>query len=191
MTSADQIKQDLDFVANAVRRHDRDAGVPAIHFLWAAIVLVGFALPDFAPRTAGAFWFVAGIGGGLLSWWLGARDDRRSGLRDIERGKRYGLHWLIAGAGFVLCGLPMAFGRADLDSGASSFMLVAGLVYALAGVHLVRPLLWIGLLMLAAYAAMVIAAPPYAWTISGIVIAIGLVCAGVAARNLRKTDAMQ
>ena len=191
MTSADQIKQDLDFVANAVRRHDRDAGVPAIHFLWAAIVLVGFALPDFAPRTAGAFWFVAGIGGGLLSWWLGARDDRRSGLRDIERGKRYGLHWLIAGAGFVLCGLPMAYGRSDIDSGASSFMLVAGLVYALAGVHLVRPLLWVGLLMLAAYAAMIIAAPPYAWTISGIVIAIGLVSAGMAARTMRKTDAMQ
>lgn len=191
MTSADQIKHDLDFVANAVRRHDRDAGVPAIHFLWAAIVLVGFALPDFAPRTAGAFWFVAGIGGGLLSWWLGARDDRRSGLRDVERGKRYGLHWLIAGAGFVLCGLPMALGRADPGSGASSFMLVAGLVYALAGVHMVRPLLWIGLLMLAAYAAMIIAAPPYAWTISGIVIAIGLVFAGVAARGLRKTDAMQ
>src|SRR5687768_2270155 len=126
MTTADQIKQDLDFVANAVGRHDRDAGVPAIHFLWAAIVLVGFALPDFAPRTAGAFWFVAGIGGGLLSWWLGARDARRTGLNDSERGKRYGLHWLIAGIGFVLCGLPMMFGRVDPGTGATSFMLVAG-----------------------------------------------------------------
>ena len=191
MTTADQIKQDLDFVANAVRRNDRDAGVPAIHFLWAAIVLVGFALPDFAPRMAGAFWFVAGIGGGLLSWWLGARDDRQSGLRDLERGKRYGLHWLIAGVGFVLCGLPMALGRVEVGSGVTSFMLIAGLVYALAGVHLVRPLLWVGLLMLAAYAAMIIASPPYAWTISGIVIASGLLWAGFVALGLRKTDAMQ
>lgn len=196
MTTADQIKQDLirqdlDFVANAVRRHDRDAGVPAIHFLWAAIVLIGFALPDFAPRMAGAFWFVAGIAGGLLSWWLGARDARRTGFNDGERGKRYGLHWLVAGVGFVLCGLPMMFGQVEPATGASSFMLVAGLVYALAGVHLVRPLLWIGLLMLAAYAAMIIAAPPYTWTISGIVIAIGLVSAGIAALGLRKTDAMQ
>lgn len=190
MTSAEQIKQDLDFVANAVRHRELDAGVPAIHFLWAAIVLVGFALPDFAPRAAGAYWFVTGIGGGLLSWWLGARDARKSGFNDSERGKRYGLHWLVAGIAFVLCGLPMMFGRVEPGTGASNFMLVSGIVYALAGVHLVRPLLWLGLLMLAAYAAMIIAAPPYAWTVSGVVIATGLAWAGIVARGLRKT-AMQ
>jgi hypothetical protein len=186
MTPAEQLKQDLDYVSSAVRRRDYDVGVPGIYFLWAVLVAIGFALPDFAPRSAGAYWFFAGIGGGLLSWWLGARDARRGGVHDAELNRRIGLHWLFAGVGFLLCGLPMMFGRIDPDAGASSFMLIAGLVYGLAGVHLLRPMLWLGVLMLAAYAVLVIAAPPYAWTITGVVIAIGLAWAGVAARAQRR-----
>ena len=191
MTTADQIKQDLDYVASAVRRQDRCTGVPAIYFLWACIVLVGFALPDFAPQYAGAFWFVAGIGGGLLSWWLSRREARRCGVQDAELAGRITLHWLIAGAGFVLCGLPMMTGQVDPAVGVHNYMLVAGLVYALAGVHLLQPMLWIGSLMLAAYAVLVVASPPYAWTITGVVIAIGLAWAGIAARAERRVDAVQ
>lgn len=187
MTSADQIKQDLDYVASAVRRQDRSTGVPAIYFLWAGIVLVGFALPDFAERQAGAFWFVAGIGGGLLSWWLGERDARRTGINDVALGRRYGMHWLIAGLGFLLSALPMVTGRGDVALGASNFLLVAGLAYALAGVHLERPLLWSGLLMLAAYAVLILFSPPYTWTIAGIVIAVALAWAGLAAQRTRAT----
>ena len=175
MTSADQIKQDLDYVASAVRRHEHPLGPPAIYFLWALLVPVGFALPDFAPRSAGAYWFFAGIGGGLLSWWLGQREARRSGVKNDALSRRIGLHWIIAGVGFVLCGLPMMFGRIE----------------PAAGVHLLRPMLWIGSLMLAAYAVLVVASPPYAWTITGVVIAIGLAWAGIAARAGRRLDAAQ
>ena len=185
MTSADQIKQDLDYVASAVRRQDPCTGVPAIYFLWAGVVLVGFALPDFAPQYAGAFWFVAGIGGGLLSWWLGERDARRTGVNDVALGRRYGLHWTIAGVGFFLSALPMFAGRAEMGLVVSNFLLVAGLVYALAGVHLERPLLWSGLLMLAAYAVLVLFAPPYTWSITGVVIAVALTWSGLAAQRTR------
>ena len=188
MTHADQIKQDLDYVASAVRRQDRCTGVPAIYFLWTGIVLVGFALPDVAPQYAGAFWFVSGIGGGLLSWWLGERDARRMGVNDVALGRRYGLHWTLAGVGFLLSALPMIVGRAEAGTGASSFLLVAGLVYALAGVHLERPLLWSGLLMLAGYAVLVLFAPPYTWTITGIVIAVALAWSGLAAMRTRARD---
>ncbi|MCA1714620.1 MAG: hypothetical protein LC715_05740 [Gammaproteobacteria bacterium] len=189
MTTADSIKQDLDYVANAVRQRDRPNGVPAIYFLWAGIVLVGFALPDVAPQAAGVFWLVAAIGGGLLSWWLGDRAARKAGINDSEQGKRYGLHWLIAGLAFVLCALPAIFGRVEPGIGVSNFLLVAGIVYALAGVHLERPLLWSGLLMLAAYAVLVILSPPYVWTITGVVIAISLVWAGIAAMGKRDAAA--
>ena len=37
MSSADQIQQDLDYVASAVRRQDRATGVPSIYFLWAGM----------------------------------------------------------------------------------------------------------------------------------------------------------
>ena len=185
MTSADQIKQDLDYVASAVRRQDDCTGVPAIYFLWAGIVLVGFALPDFAPRLAYAFWLVAGIGGGLLSWRLGERDARRTGINDRVMGRRHGLHWLVAGGAFVVAALPMLTGAAAAGIAVANFLLVAGLAYALAGVHLQRPLLWSGLVMLAAYAVLVVFSPPYAWTLTGAAVAVALAWAGLSAQRAR------
>lgn len=191
MTHADRLKQDLDYLSRTVRHHERPVGTPAIYFLWALIVPVGFALPDFAPRSAGLFWFIAGTGGGLLSMWLGARDARRSGVNDRELGKRYGYHWLIAGIGFLLAALPVALGRAPVESAVGTFMLVAGLSYAFAGLHLNRPILWSGLLMLAAYALMMLFQPPYAWTFTGVAIAASLLWAGVSAQRQRKAGALQ
>ncbi|MEO7066454.1 MAG: hypothetical protein ABI114_06070 [Rhodanobacter sp.] len=186
MHSTDSLREDLDYVTSAVRQQDRTVGIPIIYFLWAMIVLVGYALPDFAPHLAGAFWFVAGIGGGLLSWWLASRDEKRRGVIDRATGRRWGLHWVIGGVGFFLSALPMLTGRVDPAFGATTFLLTGGLIYALAGVHLERPMLWSGLIMLAAYAVLVIFAPPYVWTISGIVIAFALCWAGIAAQRQRR-----
>jgi len=184
MTGTDHLRQDLDYVASAVRRHDRPGGVPSIYFMWAAIVLVGFALPDFAPQLAGPYWMVCGIGGGLLSWWLGAREERRSGTLDRDLGRRYGMHWLIGGVGFLVCWLPVLRG-APIELMAGNFLLVAGLVYSLAGVHLERPMLWSGMLMLAAFVVLSLFAPPYTWTITGVVIGVSLLWAGLASRRTR------
>ena len=185
MASTDNLRQDLDYVASAVRRNDRSSGVPSIYFMWAAIIAVGFALPDFAPTLAAPFWLVAGIGGGLLSWWLGERDARRRGVNDVALGRRYGMHWTIGGVGFFLSALPMITGTDDPGQVVSSFLLVAGLVYALAGVHLERPLLWSGLLMLASHLVLVLFAPPYTWSITGLVIAVALTWSGLAAQRTR------
>ncbi|HET8818680.1 MAG TPA: hypothetical protein VFM73_03980 [Xanthomonadaceae bacterium] len=185
MTSADQIKQDLDYVASAVRFHDRPAGVPGIYFLWACIVPVGFALPDFAPGQAGTYWLFASIGGGLLSWWLAERDARHCGILDAALGRRHGFHWLVGGVAFVLTALPLMAGRADPAMTVSTFLLVSGLLYALAGVHLDRGMLWSGLLMMAAYAVLVLFAPPYTWTITGVAIGLAMAWAGHTARRAR------
>lgn len=189
MASSDHLREDLDYVVGAVRHHDRPLGAPSIYFLWSAIVLVGFALPDLAPRAAGPFWLLVGTAGGLLSLWLGAREARRSGVNDTLQARRHGLHWAIGGIGFGLVALPMLLGRAEPAAVVPGFLLVAGLLYALAGVHLLRPLLWVGLLMLAAYAVMVVFAPPYAWTLTGIAISAGLLCAGIVAGSARKEGA--
>ncbi|MFP7722995.1 hypothetical protein [Lysobacter sp. A3-1-A15] len=183
-----RIQQDLDYVATAVRRHDQPLGVPAIYFLWAVLVPVGFALPDFAPRIAGPYWLVAGFGGGLLSWWLGARDARRTGINDTTDGWRHGLHWLVGGLGFLLCTLPGIVGRIPFSEAVPNFLLVAGLVYALAGVHLERPLLWSGLVMLAAFAVLTVFALPYTWTMTGVAIGLSLAWAGWSAQRAAATD---
>lgn len=185
MAVTESIRENLDYVASTVRRQEHGSGVPSIYFMWAAIVLVGFALPDFAPVAAGPFWFVTGIAGGLLSWWLGKRAGRKAGINDRATSRRYGWHWAIGGVGFFLSALPMITGRTDPAQGTAPFLLVGGLVYALAGVHLERPLLWVGLVMLAAYVVLVVFAPPYVWTITGAVIALSLVCAGLAAMRHR------
>ena len=185
MTTADHIKQDLDYVASALRRNDRPTGIPGIYYMWAAIVAVGFALPDFAPQLAGPYWMLFGIGGGLASWWLGARESRRTGHNDLELGKRYGLHWIIGGVGFTICWLPALGGNVSIQAITGNFLLVGGLVYSLAGVHLERPLLWSGLLMLAAFMVVSLFALPYTWTITGAVIALSLVWAGFSSRRHR------
>ncbi|MGQ4660383.1 hypothetical protein [Lysobacter sp. F6437] len=185
MTSTDNLRQDLDYVASAVRRHDRCSGVPSIYFMWAAIIAVGFALPDFAPTLAAPFWMVAGPGGGLLSWWLAARDERRHGTIDRAEGRRHGLHWLITGIAFLVCWLPVMRG-APIEAAVGNFLLVAGLSYALAGVHLERPMLWSGLIMLAAYVVLNLFALPYTWTLTGIAIGIALAWAGISVNRSRQ-----
>src|SRR3546814_201742 len=180
MTTEDRIRQDLDYVTSTVRRERVGRGVPAVYFLWASIVPPGFALIDFFPQSAGLYWCVFGIGGGALSWWLGMRDGRRHGFNDSALGRRYALHWAIAAAGFMLAMLPAAVGLVDVDGALPGFLLVGGLVYALAGVHLERPLLWVGVLMLAAYVVLVLLAPPHLWTVAGVMIALALVWTGIA-----------
>src|SRR3546814_17919663 len=108
------------------------------------------------------------------------RDGRRHGVNDSALGRRYALHWAIAAAGFMLAMLPAAVGLVDVDGALPGFLLVGGLVYALAGVHLERPLLWVGVLMLAAYVVLVLLAPPPLWTVAGVIIALALECTGIA-----------
>ncbi len=183
MPAIDQVKEDLHYVASAVRREERDDGIPAIYFMWAALVAIGFALPDFAPRWAGLYWFTVGPAGGLASWWLGARSGAKAGVNDAALGRRHGYHWLLAGAAFVLVFIPAFAGRIDAAAAATNVLLVAGLTYVLAGVHLEKPLIWSGLLMFGGYVALSLLDLPYIWTITGLVVAASLLLAGFTRLN--------
>lgn len=62
MSAADTLKDDLQYITNAVRRGEDDRGYAPLYFLWAGLIAVGFALPDFAPGLAvGIALLVAGI----------------------------------------------------------------------------------------------------------------------------------
>lgn len=183
MTAIDRVKEDLDYVTNAVRREDRDDGIPMIYFMWAVLVAIGFALPDFAPRWAGLYWLIAGPAGGLASWWLGARRGAQAGIHDAALGRRYAYHWLLAALAFVLVFVPALAGKVGVAAAATNLLLVAGLTYALAGVHLERPLLWSGVLMFAGYVALSLFELPYIWTTTGLIVAASLLLAGFNQRN--------
>lgn len=186
--ATEQLQQDLQYVANAVRRNERDTGEPAIYYLWAAIIAVGWSLPDFAPTLAAPYWIVFGIGGGLASWWYAARSARRRGTRDAALGRRWGWHWLIGGVGFAICWLPLVHG-APIQAIVGNFMLVAGLVYLFAGLHLERGLLGSGALILLGYVVLSLFPVRGVWTAAGILVALALVWAGVAAQRRRRIPA--
>ncbi|HVE49596.1 MAG TPA: hypothetical protein VNG69_08275 [Casimicrobiaceae bacterium] len=179
MTASDRVKDDLSYIAGIVRREDRDNGLPVINFMWSVLVGVGFALPDFAPRWVGWYWLIVGPIGGLASWWLGARQGQKAGVNDIELGRRYAYHWLLAAFAFVVVFLPALTGKVSPAAAATNVLLVGGLTHALAGVHLERHLLWSGLLLLGGYVALSVLQLPYVWTATGLIVAASLALAGV------------
>ena len=186
--STHSTQDNLAFVASVLRRRDTNCGVPAIFYLWSVLFLVGWALPDFAPRWTGPFWLVAGIGGGLLSWWLAARDEITRGEVDVELGRRYGFHWLICGAAFFGVFLPFMLGGHELDAYAAEllgrqFLLVCALAYGLAALHLERGLTLPATIMGVGYLVLNVWSPAYLWTTMGALIAIALAVAGLQARR--------
>ncbi len=186
MNTTRSAHENLDYVADVVQRENLASGTPSIYFLWAVIVLVGFALPDFAPKLAGLYWFICGTAGGFVSWFLAAHDAKAKGVHNKRLGRRYGFHWLVTGIGFILAALPMITGVIDPANGASLFLLVGGIGYCLAGIHLERGILPGGILMLVAYVLLLLVHPPYIWTLSGIAVAIALAWAGVNALRAAK-----
>lgn len=187
MTAIDRVKEDLDYVASAVRREQREDGIPVIYYMWALLVGIGWALPDFAPRWTGLYWIIAGPAGGLLSWWLGARKGAKAGINDAALGRRYAYHWLLVLLAFFLVFLPAVTGKVSADAAAINVLLVTGLAYSLAGVHLERPLLWSGLLVFGGYVALSVLELPYLWTTTGLVVAASLVLAGLTRRQREPT----
>jgi hypothetical protein len=179
-TKLDNLKDDLAFVRAAIDRGRDDRGTAPSYFLWAAIIGIGFALADFAPRLAWPFWLVAGIGGGIASVWLGHRYGARRGVQDPAVGRRHGAHWLLSG---IAMAVPMAaiwLGRVPAPVAAPMVLSTVGLAYALAGVHLHPPLRWAGYALLAG--AVVLLWPiPYAWTATGLTVALALALGGITA----------
>lgn len=182
MTSTEEMRQDLGYIANVLHRSDPVRGMPAIYWLWAAVTLVGFALPDFAPHYAGLYWVLAGPLGGLASFLIGWRSGVKSGEMDHALGMRYAWHWSLTGLACFLVALPLVNG-VSIHYVAPNFLLVIGLAYGLAGVHLERPLRWVGLLMMLGYVALTWPQFPYAWTATGLLTASALAYAGWQARR--------
>lgn len=168
-----QAREDLEYVRRVVRRSEASGGPRAIWYLWAVIAAVGFSLVDFAPARVPIFWAVAGPAGFLASVWLGWRHGRLTGQESRAEGRRHVMHWgaLLAGV-FLL--VPLAAGGALPGAGlGQAILLLVALGYFLAGVHLHRPLLWIGLLMAGGYVALFFL-DTYVWTGIGLLVGLGL-----------------
>ena len=188
MTKLDELKDDLSYVRGAVQRADHKRGPAAIYLLWAAITVVGFSLVDFFPEAVAIYWAAAGPLGGLVSFWLGWRDARRRGHGDVNVGVRHALHWIGMLVAIGMTVLLALTGRLEWDAVSPAILIIVALGWYLAGVHLDRPLLWLGLLMGLGY-VVILFVQVYTWTLLGVLIAVGLIVAALVARRDRGSKA--
>lgn len=169
MNDMHQVGEDLSFVREALRRSDERVSPPSVYVLWALIVFAGMPLFDISPRTGGMFWCFAGPIGGALSGWLGWRWSRRVGQESREQGRRHGLHW-TAMMFTILATVPLVpAGLVASPSLGRIILLIVAFGYFTAGIYLDRPMLWLGLVAFACYAAMFFVTS-YPWTLTGAVL---------------------
>ena len=192
MAIADEVHNDLHFVRQAVARRDGAAFSPvSILYLWASYVLVGYTLLDVAPRAAGWFFLIGGIVGGVASGVLGRRASLRLGEQDRQRGRRMALHWGGATllAFLALVGLSQVLPQMNGQAFGQLFVVMIGLIYFTAGIHLDRHFLWLGPVLMIG-GVVVGLFHHYGWTGLGIIIAVGLVAPTFFPRRERSVEPM-
>ncbi|MBT9160565.1 MAG: hypothetical protein AAGB97_05905 [Dehalococcoidia bacterium] len=187
MADMEQVKSDLGYLREVVRTSEQDPSLSVIYFLWAALCLVGFSLVDFAPRHVGLYWSIAAPLGFLTSCFLGWRHSRRQGQMHRDLGIRYGLHMFGMMVVIFLAAILGVIGAVCWQELSKLILLIIGLSYFLAGLHLERPLLWIGILMMVGYLALFVI-PAYGWTFIGALVAVALVSTGLIGRRKSGTS---
>lgn len=182
MHASEPTLNDLSYVKQALDR-DRSSPFPAsIAVLWAVICAVGFVLNDVAPANAGLYWAIASPAGFLVSCWLGYRAARAQGELDRREGMRWAMHF-----GTLLVALFVGASGAALGAFTGSQMgaialLINGVVFLLAGVHLARPLAWVGALMLGGVPT-VLLVERWQWTLVGAFVVVALLAVAATARR--------
>jgi hypothetical protein len=178
MAEIKQLQTDLGYVRDVVGRSGKSPSPAAIYLFWAPVILVGFALVDFAPRYVGLYWMIAGPVGAVVSAILGWRHSVKCGQLSRETGTRHALHWCGMLAVIFLAALLGITGGVTWDMASKIILLIVGFGYFLAGVHLDQPIMWIGLLLFAGYIALFFVTA-YGWTIVGVIVAAAMTAAAL------------
>ncbi len=174
-----KLEEDVSFVRQAVEERDEgEYKTLAIIVMWAVVLAVGYALNDFAMEYAPFYWMTAPVAGFLVSLALGARSDRKRGLRRPGLGARHALHWATIFFGGVAVIFIAVAHRFDGWVIAQLFALLTGVVFFLGGLHLDRRTLWPGVLLICGAAA-VDHIQPWPWTIVGLATSAALVASAL------------
>jgi hypothetical protein len=150
-------------------------GPRGVYVVWAIVSLIGFALLDFRPEWSAWLWPVAGLLGGVASWLLGYSAARRRG-EPFSQGWQHALLWTGATVALLMVTLAHRRGMLDQSAMAPVILLLLGFAFYTAGVFLIPRLLWIGLVVAACYVVQV-ALRGFSWSVTGGVVALGLLIA--------------
>ena len=187
MAQLSKLESDLGYVRSVVTRAETRPAPTAIYLLWAAIVVVGFPLADFAPRHTGTFWMIAGPVGWVISIIVGARAARARGEYDTRLGLRHMAHWGVMLLAVFMAVLLPARGVTSWEVMGPLALLIVATGYVMAGVHLDRLLLWPGLMMAVGFVVLLFGVG-YTWTVVGVLVAGGLVVSSLAGGRQRATE---
>ena len=169
---------DLGYVRNLVEQSDSPHSPATLYFLWAAIILAGFPLQDFAPQIVPLFWTIAGPAGFLISAAIGWRHSLKIGQMQRRTGLSYSYHFGAVLAAIFLAVPLISDGSITASSFGKFVVLILTLGYFLAGLHLERALGWVSLAMLIGYAVLLFV-PTYSWTITGLLVAVAMTVTGL------------
>ncbi|MGH9381498.1 MAG: hypothetical protein ACRD2Z_12900 [Thermoanaerobaculia bacterium] len=179
---------DLRYVRQALDRDRSSPFPPSIAVLWAGICGVGFVLNDVAPTSTGLYWAIASPAGFLLSCWLGYRTSRAGGELDRREGMRWALHFGTLLLAVFIAAVAVALGGFTGSQMGAVALLLCGVVFLLAGVHLARPLAWVGLLNLAGVPA-VLLVERWRWTLVGAFLAAAFLAVAFTGRRRARDGA--
>lgn len=172
--------RDLGYVREVVQRSEHRTMPPSILYLWAAISAVGFTIVDLAPRFAGWYWLAASLAGFAASMWLGSRGARAAGQESRAERTRHLLHWGGMLVAILFVPILASKGHVDGEGVGLLILLIVALGYWYAGVHLIPALRWMAAVAAATCLALAfVNGFPYPWTAAGLVLAAGLIVAGI------------
>ena len=179
MTQPDQIRDDLSFVRDAIARREKTQfAFTAPYYIWAVYVLIGYTLLDINAHWANAFfllgWIPAGAATGIAKhFWV-----RKRGELDAAMSHKAKLHFmwggLLASAAVIALACCEPSFRGPVTGQVA--VILFGMIYFLAGVHLDRSFLWLGPVLIVG-GIVVGFFPHHGWTGLGLVIAAGLCAA--------------
>jgi len=177
------VEQDLQYIRAAVESRDQRGVMPLeVALIWGGLALIGMPLCDFAPGIAGFFWLIAIPAGFIVQFGWFARKATRLGERNRET-LRLQVMWNLGF--FAAVGLAFLM-RNEMKSAnglPEMILLMCGLHNYLTGLAFkIRLMLWIGLLFVGAYLAMLFV-NRYTWTIFGVVFAVVLIGGAFAKRT--------
>ncbi len=177
MSTENQAQSDLQYVRGVLETSQAfPSATPAVLYLWAAIVFVGFVMMDYGMSW---FWPVGCIAGGLISMWLNRRAADSRGQIDRSLILRANLHWGVGLVGGLVLSIPLQIaGLIDEAINGQIALLIIAVCYFLAGVHLDRFMMWLSVLAIVGY-ALTFFLSEWVWSIPGALIAVGLALAGV------------
>ncbi len=178
MTDLATAARDLAFLRRRVEG-DRPRPPAAIFYLWASVVATGGILTDVLPSAAAIFWPIGSLVAGLLSFWLGCTWSRASGSIQAGGWVRPALHWGGLMGVLALMGFVEGPRTTDPQAFVGGMLLIVGLAYFYAGVHVHRVFFWVAGLEVLGYIVMILW-PSTPWSVVGLSIAAGLVGSGIA-----------